>query len=83
VIGGVTGDDVSQTKNADWIVIRGHVTPGEFPFARYLRRTTDWENYEEILLPYPDITYENREAPDEHLFRTAEGEPPVVIYRRY
>ena len=83
VIGGVTGDDVSQTKGADWIVMRGHVTPGELPFARYLRRTVDWENYEEILLPYPDIVHENRESPDEHLFRTAEGEPPVVIYRRY
>jgi hypothetical protein len=33
-------------------------------------------------IDYPDISFENRENPDQHLFRTNTTEPNVVIFKK-
>jgi hypothetical protein len=49
---------------------------------RYLQNNIRLENFHEIVIDYPDIAYENRESPGDHLFRTGRGERNVIIYER-
>jgi 4-amino-4-deoxy-L-arabinose transferase-like glycosyltransferase len=83
VVGGLTGEDLSPAKGAKWVIIRKHVVCSKDETVRsYLLANVDWSRYQRITLASPDTTFENREDPEEHLFRTATGESPVVIYER-
>ncbi|MEW6428402.1 MAG: glycosyltransferase family 39 protein [Thermodesulfobacteriota bacterium] len=83
VVGGLTGEDLAPARNADWIVIRQHLISDKDAEVRdFLARTSDWHNYERIVLPGPDVPFENRESPDEHLFASPTEGPPLIIFRR-
>ncbi len=83
VVGGLTGEDLSQAKDADWVIIRKNVISSKDGRVRnYLINTIDWQRYEKITLDYPDLPFENRESPYEHLFRTATDYPQVILYRK-
>ena len=84
VVGGLTGEDLKPALNADWVIIRKYIVSKlAFENTRYFEQNIPWEKYERIpLLGYPDIEFENREGPEEHLFRTAENEQPVIIYHK-
>jgi hypothetical protein len=38
--------------------------------------------FEQVTIDYPDISFENRENPDQHLFRTNTTELNVVIFKK-
>ena len=83
VVGGLTGEDLTPAKDADWVIIRNHVISAkDFMVRNFLMRNVKWRNYQRIVLDYPDTPFENRESPDEHLFRTATDYPPVVLYKK-
>ena len=83
IVGGLTGEDLSPMKNAEWIIARKY--PSATPACAstsYMQDHIDVSEYERIELDYPDTGFENREDPAEHRYRTAVGENPVVIYHR-
>ncbi len=83
VVGGLTGEDLSPAKNPDWLILRHKIHDRKDRVVYdYLRREVDLSQYRKITLPFPDIPYENRESPEQHRFRTATNQPPVIIYRR-
>jgi len=84
VIGALTGESLSDTGKADWIIRRRFVVEGrEYQVMQLLAQRMSPDDFEEITLEgYPDIMYENREDPGEHRFRTDDRVPPVVIYHR-
>jgi 4-amino-4-deoxy-L-arabinose transferase-like glycosyltransferase len=79
VVGGLTGEDFEPAKNARWVIIRKE---GPDKMAKYLNNNIDWNRYRKIEINYPDIPYENREDPGEHLFRTCTTADKVVIHER-
>jgi hypothetical protein len=80
VVGGLTGEDLSLAKEARWVIIRPHrYCVDERRVRRYFLKNLDLKNYRRIVIDYPDTRYENRESPDEHLFRTSETGYKVVI----
>jgi 4-amino-4-deoxy-L-arabinose transferase-like glycosyltransferase len=82
VVGGLTGEDLSPAVNARWIVIRKYDVSHDKQVLRYLLSHVDLRQYRKITLNYPDIPWENRESPEEHLFRTCTTADKVVIYER-
>jgi hypothetical protein len=83
VIGGLTGESLSPAKNADWVIIRRYMLGDkDVAIAHYLLDNLDQQNYETINLDYPDISYDNREDPDMHNFRTVTKVLPVMIFKR-
>jgi len=83
VIGGLSGEDLSPAKQAKWVILRRHTLCEKDVRVRlYLEQNVPWENYEGIVIDYPDIPWENREDPAEHQFRTVVNEIRVVIFRR-
>jgi 4-amino-4-deoxy-L-arabinose transferase-like glycosyltransferase len=83
VIGPLSGDNLESVSHARWIIIRKHhhCTQG-FVMANYLRSQVQTGQYRKYILDAPDTPYENREDPENHLYRTATGEDNVVIYER-
>jgi len=82
IIGGLTGEDLSPAKEADWIIIRKHIIgTKDLRVRKYLIRNVSWNNYQRIIIDYPDIAFENRENPN-HKYRTVINENRVVIYRK-
>jgi len=79
VVGGYKGDDLEAARNARWIVISKD-SGGRL--VEYLSSNISWDRYRKIELNYPDIAWENREDPGEHLFRTSTTAEKVVIYER-
>ena len=83
VIGGLTGEGLSQARDADWIVLRRHdVAPQVEAIRETLKRYLDLAPYRCVEIPYPDIPFANREDPRLHRFRTAEGVPGVIVCER-
>jgi hypothetical protein len=82
VVGGLTGEDLEPAKNARWVIVRKHDVSGDKRVSNYLLNHTDWSKYRKITLNYPDITWENREDPFKHRFRTCTDEDKVVIHER-
>jgi hypothetical protein len=83
IVGGLTGEDLSPARNADWVIVRKYL--GSHLAKRvdmYIAENISLEKYEPIVLNYPDIKYENREDPAEHHYRTVENEDRVVIFRK-
>ena len=84
VIGGLTGEDLSESKQANWVILRKNIVIEENArVAQYLVQNLQRENYEKIVIDYPDIAFENREGPAEHHFRTVVDEDKVIIYRKF
>ncbi len=82
VVGGLTGEDLSPAMDARWIIIRKHDVSNDKRVLKHLLNHADWSKYRKITLNYPDITWENREDPFTHRFRTCTDENKVVIYER-
>ncbi|MFH0763542.1 MAG: glycosyltransferase family 39 protein [Candidatus Omnitrophota bacterium] len=71
---------VDDGRFPEWIVVSGRWNSGFYDSDFYLEVK---KRYEEIVLPYPDIPWENR--PDDmgyHKFKTDTGAPLVRIYKR-
>ena len=83
VLGGLTGENLAAARNADWVIIRKHTICEKDQAVRdYLLANIDPAAYRAIQINSPDLPFENRESPDEHLFRTFQQEDPVVIYQK-
>jgi len=83
IIGGLTGEDLSPAKNADWVIVRKYVIcEKDLKVRQYLIENVPWYKYQEIRIDYPDIPFQNRENPQEHHYRTVTNEDRVVIYKR-
>jgi hypothetical protein len=65
-------------------VLRHHVVcEKDQAVADDLRRNVPWRDYQRIELDAPDTRFDNREAmPDGHPFRTVDGAPRLVVFRR-
>jgi len=83
VVGGLTGEDLEAARDADWIILRRHLSA---PVSREVRHTlkgfVDSGPYRRRVLAYPEIAFENREDPRQHRFRTAQVPERVVIWER-
>jgi hypothetical protein len=77
VVGGLGVHDLDADSRPDWIVDRQHG-----PYRDLLAEMLASGSYERIVLPYPDIRWENRPGPTEHHYQTVEDADPVVLYRR-
>ena len=83
VVGGLTGEDLEPAKDARWVIIRKHTVCSEDAKVRaYLVKNVDRGRYRKIVLNSPDISWENREDPANHLFRTRQNVDKVVIYEK-
>jgi len=83
VVGGLTGEDLSPAKKADWVIVRKYIVTYRLAgVVQYLENNVPRYKYEEIVIDYPDTAFENRESPEEHRFRTDMLENRVVIFRR-
>jgi len=82
IVGGLTGEDLSDANDPDWIVRRKYLG------SPYVNRVLEHmggipeDGYEKIVIDYPDIAYENREEPSLHRFRTVVNESRVVIFQK-
>jgi hypothetical protein len=83
VLGGLTGEDLSPVRNADWVILRKNVIcEKDAAVHDYIRRNVARDGYEPVTIPYPDLPFENREEPDMHQFRTVTDADAVVIFKR-
>ena len=83
VIGGLTGENLEEASHARWVIIRKHFNCSQgLIVTKYLQSQVQSRQYRKIILDAPDTPYENREDPQNHLYRTAIGEENVVIYER-
>jgi len=83
VIGGLTGENLENTRNARWVIIRKYVNCAPvINVKQHLESQVQKGQYRKYVLDAPDTPYENREDPQNHLFRTATEEDKVVIYER-
>jgi hypothetical protein len=83
VVGGLTGEDLSEAANARWMILRKYVICARDNAVReYLVEHVPWDKYEKIVIDYPDTPFENREELSWHFFKTAQDEDRVALYRR-
>jgi hypothetical protein len=83
VVGALTGEDLSVAEKANWVFIRRNtVSSHDLKARRYLLDNLDPSRYRAITLDAPDIRFENRESPHEHLYRTVREGPKVVVLQR-
>ena len=83
VVGGLTGEDLAPAREARFVILRRHlVNEANAEVRRVLAALVQRGGYRRHILAAPDIAFENREDPQLHHFRTAEGVPPVVIWER-
>ncbi|MHC4337755.1 MAG: ArnT family glycosyltransferase [Planctomycetota bacterium] len=84
IVGGLTGEDLSLARQAKWVILRKYViSKKDAGVKKYLMHNLSRQNYERIIIDYPDIPFENREdliLP--HHFRTVTDEDRVVIFRK-
>ena len=83
VVGGLTGEDLTPAKNARWVIVRKYIISDKDARVReYLVQNVDFTRYLPTTIDYPDIAYENREEPGEHLFRTSNSKDRIIICKR-
>lgn len=83
VVGGLAGDDLQPALQARWVVLRRHTIADKDAAVRdYLTSHLSAADFRIHRLPYPDLPFENREAPGEHLYRTVHGYFPVIVLER-
>jgi len=83
VFGGLAGDDLTAARGARWLFLRHHlVSDHTMPVREFiLDQLKQNPNYQMRTLDVPDTEFENREEPEDHLFRSATGIPKVVVYQ--
>lgn len=82
VVGGLTGEDLTPAKRADWIIIRKYLaSDNELEVRNYLLAEVPLREYTPIRIAAPDIPFENREEPGAHLFRTVREDPVIILHR--
>lgn len=83
VVGGLTGEDLTPALHADWVIFRHNINcDKDEAVTKYLRKYLPREHYRSITLDCPDIPNNNREDPDQHVYRTVTNVPGVVILQR-
>lgn len=83
VVGGLTGEDLSAAKNADWVILRNYsICDADRAVRLYFETNLSPEQYRAVTIDSPDTPFQNRESPEEHRYRTAAGEAPVVLWQR-
>jgi 4-amino-4-deoxy-L-arabinose transferase-like glycosyltransferase len=83
VIGGLTGENLEGARHARWVIIRKYFNCTQALEAKqYLQSQVQTGHYRKILIDAPDTPFENREDPQNHLYRTATKEDRVVMYER-
>ena len=84
IIGGFTGENLEDAKNARWVIIRKRAMSDKNKAVReyLLNEIKNWSNYRKIMLNYPDTPWDNREEIEFHYFRPCTDEDRVVIYER-
>jgi hypothetical protein len=86
VIGGLTGEDLSDASRADWIIVRRHRnTQADGEVQQRLRAVlrANPDGYVRHELAAPDTPFENREDPRLHRFLSAPARHPrVVVYEK-
>jgi len=83
VVGGLTGEDLAPALRARWVILRRNIVcEKDFAVRKYLLEHLRPEDFRRIELDCPDLRFNNRETPDEHLYRTPAGVPPVTIFER-
>ena len=82
IVGGLTGEDLSPVKVADWIIIRKNIlSTVDRKVAKYIVRNASGR-YRKIALDYAEMPWENRPSPFFHKFRTIKSSDKVTIYQR-
>lgn len=83
ILGGLTGEDLSPSKDAEWIILRKHtICEKDFRVKQYLINNLKGLPYQKSVIDYPDIPFENREDPVNHRFKTSKDVDKVIIYKR-
>ena len=83
VLGGLTGEDLAPAAKAEWVIVRKHIIcRRDYTVYKYLADHLNPNEYEPIVIDYPDIAFENREEPRLHYYRTATDADPVTIFKR-
>jgi 4-amino-4-deoxy-L-arabinose transferase-like glycosyltransferase len=83
VVGGLTGEDLAEARDADWIILRSAiVAPVSRRVREALRRIVAEGHYARRVIDYPDTIWENREDLRLHRFRTDTHAPRVEIWER-
>jgi 4-amino-4-deoxy-L-arabinose transferase-like glycosyltransferase len=84
IVGGLTGEDLEPMKKAKWVIFRRYVVSDrDEQVTKYMQANiSSTTGFRRIAIDYPDIQFENRENPDQHLFRTDTTERDVVILER-
>jgi len=83
IIGGLTGEDYTRVKEARWVIMRKYaICDRDLKVRDYFLESLSPEDYEAIVIDYPDTLFENREVLCWHNFRTVTDEDRVVIYRK-
>ena len=83
IVGGLTGEDLSPARQANWIILRKHtISNKDLAVRKYLVPILRRKGYQQVAIDYPDNLFENREDPAEHHFRTNKDEDRVVIFRK-
>lgn len=67
-----------ESVQADWVII--HQSNWLHVPSRFLEHLA--RSYERIVLPYPDLQWDNRPELRYHYFRVPHDEPRIVIYHR-
>jgi hypothetical protein len=88
VHGGMSGEDLNtlDLERVRWLVVRYHSISKQpkkdLYVHEFIRSSFRVNDFIKITLDVPDAMFENREDPELHAFRTPEGEPKVILYRR-
>jgi 4-amino-4-deoxy-L-arabinose transferase-like glycosyltransferase len=86
VIGGLTGEDLSDAARADWIILRHHTnTRADAEVKRVLEGVlrANPGGFVRHRLTVADTPFENREVPGLHRFRSAaERLPRLIVWER-
>jgi hypothetical protein len=82
VYGGLAGDDLSQARDARWVILRHHqISPHEAPARDLIQEMLQSDrNRHAYILSVPDTLFENREEPEQHYYATIQNMPPLVVY---
>jgi hypothetical protein len=83
VVGGLTGEDLREAYDADWIVLRAAAPTGHSRKVREaLLRALNEGAYARHVIDYPETIWENREDLRLHRFRTDRHAPRVELWER-
>lgn len=81
--GGLTGEDISNVKNPDWVIDRKYaVCDKDQKIKNFIQQEIDLRRYQKVVIPYPDYMFENREQVDRRIFYPVE-EDYVILYKKY